>query len=117
MTPLVSLSTASTFPESTATTFEMAARLGYDGLEIMVGTDAASQDPTALLGLRDRGTITPGMPAAPDGTASSACARRWPSVATIVNPPLRNTSKAPFNVKRDSSVEIANIVLPIIDAS
>ena len=53
MTPLVSLSTASTFPESTATTFEMAARLGYDGLEIMVGTDAASQDPTALLGLRD----------------------------------------------------------------
>jgi sugar phosphate isomerase/epimerase len=53
VSPLVTLSTASTYPESTAASFEMAARLGYDGVEVMVGTDAASQDPAALLRLRD----------------------------------------------------------------
>ena len=29
-----------------------------------------------------RGTMMPGMPAAPSGSGSSTCARRWPSVAT-----------------------------------
>jgi len=53
VSPKVTLSTASTFPESTAAAFEMAARLGYDGLEVMVLTDAVSQDPEALLRLRD----------------------------------------------------------------
>ena len=53
MSPLVTLSTASTYPESTAASFEIAARLGYDGLEVMVLTDAVSQDPEALLRLRD----------------------------------------------------------------
>ena len=42
MSPLVTLSTASTYPESTAASFEIAARLGYDGLEVMVLTDAVS---------------------------------------------------------------------------
>ena len=53
MSPMVTLSTASTYPESTAASFEIAARLGYDGLEVMVLTDAVSQDPEALLRLRD----------------------------------------------------------------
>ena len=53
MSPQVTLSTASTYPESTAAAFEMAARLGYDGVEVMVLTDAVSQDPEALLRLRD----------------------------------------------------------------
>jgi sugar phosphate isomerase/epimerase len=53
VSPLVTLSTASTYPESTAAAFEMAARLGYDGVEVMVLTDAVSQDPQALLRLRD----------------------------------------------------------------
>ena len=53
MSPLVTLSTASTYPETTPAAFEMAARLGYDGLEVMVLTDAVSQDPEALLRLRD----------------------------------------------------------------
>ena len=51
--PLVGLSTSSVFPESTAAAFEIAAGLGYDGLEIMVGTDATSQDSTALRALVD----------------------------------------------------------------
>ena len=57
MSPLVTLSTASTFPESTSASFEMAARLGYDGVEVMVLNDAVSQDPDALLRLRDEYAI------------------------------------------------------------
>jgi len=49
----VALSTASTYPESTAAGFELAARLGYDGVEVMVGTDAISQDVEALRRLSD----------------------------------------------------------------
>ena len=44
----VALSTASVYPESTADAFEMAARLGYDGVEVMVWTDPVSQDVNAL---------------------------------------------------------------------
>ena len=44
----MSLSTASAYPLNCATTFEMAARLGYDGVEVMVWTDPVSQDPDAL---------------------------------------------------------------------
>jgi len=51
--PQVGLSTSSVFPESTAAAFEIAAALGYDGVEIMVGTDATSQDSTALRALVD----------------------------------------------------------------
>jgi sugar phosphate isomerase/epimerase len=49
----VALSTASVYPESTATAFELAARLGYDGLEVMVWTDPVSQDIDALRRLSD----------------------------------------------------------------
>ena len=44
----VALSTASVYPETTAAAFEMAGRLGYDGVEVMVWTDPVSQDVTAL---------------------------------------------------------------------
>jgi sugar phosphate isomerase/epimerase len=44
----VALATASVYPESTANAFEIAARLGYDGVEVMVWTDPVSQDATAL---------------------------------------------------------------------
>lgn len=40
----VALSTASVYPESTATAFDMAVRLGYDAVEVMVGIDETSQD-------------------------------------------------------------------------
>jgi sugar phosphate isomerase/epimerase len=49
----VSLSTASVYPESTASAFELASRLGYDGVEIMVSPDPVSQDPEALRRLSD----------------------------------------------------------------
>ncbi|MEV6490223.1 sugar phosphate isomerase/epimerase [Actinoplanes sp. NPDC051633] len=44
----VLLSSSSVFPEPTAAAFEMAATVGYDGLEVMVWTDAVSQDADAL---------------------------------------------------------------------
>jgi sugar phosphate isomerase/epimerase len=49
----VSLSTASAYPLNCATTFELAARLGYDGVEVMVWTDPVSQDAEALRRLAD----------------------------------------------------------------
>jgi sugar phosphate isomerase/epimerase len=49
----VGLSTASVYPESTAIAFELAARLGYDGVEVMVWTDPVSQDVEALHRLSD----------------------------------------------------------------
>ncbi|MEN3305351.1 MAG: hypothetical protein V7603_1553 [Micromonosporaceae bacterium] len=45
------LSTSSVFPEPTSAAFEMASTLGYDGIEVMVWTDAVSQDAGALRGL------------------------------------------------------------------
>ncbi|TDC39522.1 sugar phosphate isomerase/epimerase [Micromonospora sp. 15K316] len=47
----VLLSSSSVFPERTAAAFQLAAALGYDGLEVMVWTDAVSQDGGALRGL------------------------------------------------------------------
>ena len=52
-TARVGLATASVYPESTANAFEIAARLGYDGVEVMVWTDPVSQDVTALRRLSD----------------------------------------------------------------
>jgi len=49
----IGLSSASVYPESTAAAFELAAELGYDGVEIMVGMDPVSQDPAALRHLSD----------------------------------------------------------------
>jgi sugar phosphate isomerase/epimerase len=50
---LVGLSSASVYPESTAAAFELAGKLGYDGVEVMVWTDPISQDPYALLRLSE----------------------------------------------------------------
>jgi sugar phosphate isomerase/epimerase len=50
---LVALSSASVFPERTPDAFEAAARLGYDGVEVMVSTDLVSQDVDVLRRLSD----------------------------------------------------------------
>ena len=49
----VAMSTASVYPESTAVAFEIASRLGYDGVELMVWTDPVSQDVEAIRRLSD----------------------------------------------------------------
>ena len=49
----VGLSTSCSYPESTTAAFEIASRLGYDGVEVMVWTDPVSQDGAALRRLVD----------------------------------------------------------------
>jgi sugar phosphate isomerase/epimerase len=49
----VCLSTSSVYPESTAAAFEIAAALGFDGVEVMVGMDPVSQDGASLRHLSD----------------------------------------------------------------
>jgi sugar phosphate isomerase/epimerase len=49
----VILSTSSVYPERTPDAFETAARLGYDGVEVMVYADPVSQDADVLCRLRD----------------------------------------------------------------
>jgi sugar phosphate isomerase/epimerase len=52
--PPVALSTASVYPESVPAAFELAAELGYDGVELMVWIDPVSQDVSAVAGLAER---------------------------------------------------------------
>ncbi len=49
----VVLSTSSVYPEKTPDAFQAAARLGYDGVEVMVYTDPVSQSADALARLVD----------------------------------------------------------------
>jgi sugar phosphate isomerase/epimerase len=51
LTTPVLLSTSSVYPEPAAAGFEIAASLGYDGIEVMVWSDPVSQDGSALSGL------------------------------------------------------------------
>ena len=44
----VGLSTASVYPLRTEAAFEYAARLGYDGVELMVWAETVSQDVDAI---------------------------------------------------------------------
>jgi sugar phosphate isomerase/epimerase len=49
----ITLSSASVYPEKTPSAFEIGARLGYDGIEVMVATDPVSQDIDVLRRLSD----------------------------------------------------------------
>ena len=51
--PRILLSTTSVFPESSSSAFELAAKLGYDGVELMVGVDAIASDVNAIRKLSD----------------------------------------------------------------
>ncbi len=51
---MVTLSSSSVYPLGVPAVFETAARLGYDGVEIMVLADPATQEPGPLLELAER---------------------------------------------------------------
>lgn len=53
----VGLSTASMYPSNCATAFATAARLGYDGIEVMVWTDPVTQEAGALRRLSEHHEI------------------------------------------------------------
>ncbi|CAN5501749.1 sugar phosphate isomerase/epimerase [soil metagenome] len=50
---MIALSTASVYPETTANGFELASRLGYEAVEVMVGIDPISQEVDAVRHLSD----------------------------------------------------------------
>ncbi len=52
-TARIGLSTASVYPETCAATFDLASRLGYDGVEVMVWTDPVTQEAGAVRALSD----------------------------------------------------------------
>lgn len=49
----ISLSTSSVYPSGTAAGFELAKRLGYDGVEVMVGVDDVSTNLTSVKALME----------------------------------------------------------------
>lgn len=51
--PRIGLSTSSVYPEKTERAFELAGRLGYDGVEVMVGIDPIAADIDAVERIRD----------------------------------------------------------------
>lgn len=61
----VLLSTTSVYPEPTPVAFELARRLGYDGVELMVFTDPVSQNPAVLKRLSDHYGVAVGAVHAP----------------------------------------------------
>ncbi|MGA8113549.1 MAG: sugar phosphate isomerase/epimerase family protein [Actinocatenispora sp.] len=61
----VLLSTSAVYPEPTAVAFELAVKLGYDGVEVMVWTDAVSQDARALRELAEHYSVPIGAVHAP----------------------------------------------------
>lgn len=104
MSPLIGLSSSSVYPETTAAAFEIASSLGYDGVEVMVGTDSISQDVDALAALVDHYQLPVLSIHAPCllvtqrvwGTDSWAKLRRAQAVAellgastVVVHPPFR----------------------------
>lgn len=102
--PPVLLSTASAYPESTASGFELAARLGYDGVELMVGIDPVAADIGAVEKLADYHGVQVGAVHAPvllvtrntwgsdpweKLERSADAARRLGASTVVVHPPFR----------------------------
>lgn len=118
----VLLSTSSVFPEPTSAAFEMAATLGYDGIEVMVWTDPVSQDLAALKGLSKHYGLPIGAVHAPcllitqrvwstDPTArlrrSGELARALGAATVIVHPP--------FTWQRDYTRDFSSILRNLRD--
>jgi sugar phosphate isomerase/epimerase len=100
----VGLSTSSVYPETTSSAFELARRLGYDGVELMVGIDPVSSDIDAVEKLRDYHGVPVLSVHAPcllitqrvwgtDNWAklkrSAEAARRLDADVVVVHPPFR----------------------------
>ena len=100
----VGLSTSSVYPETTSSAFELARRLGYDGVELMVGIDPVSADIDAVEKLRDYHGVPVLSVHSPSllitqrvwGTdqwakleRSAEAARRLDAEVVVVHPPFR----------------------------
>lgn len=100
----VMLSSASVFPEPLESAFEIASELGYDGVEVMIWSDAASQDPDQINELIQQWQIPVGAVHAPCllitarvwGTdpgpklaRSVTLAHRVGAATVVIHPPFR----------------------------
>jgi len=102
--PGVALSTSTVYPETTASAFELAANLGYDGVELMVGVDPVSADIDYVRKLQDYHQVAVASVHAPCllvtqniwgtdpwGKLRRSCdaARRLGATVVVVHPPFR----------------------------
>lgn len=102
--PKVLLSTTSVFPDDTSAAFGLAAALGYDGVELMVGVDPVSRDEEAISRLSDDHRVpvrsvhaptllvTPGVWGSDPWEKlrrSAEAARRLGADIVVVHPPFR----------------------------
>ncbi len=126
----VALSTASVYPEGTAATFELAADLGYDGIELMVWTDPVSQDPDAVADLVQEHQVPVVAVHAPcllvtqrvwspdpweRLTRSVDAARRLEAGVVVVHPPFRwqREYARDFPTKVDELTDSSGIVVAV----
>ncbi|MDO5083802.1 sugar phosphate isomerase/epimerase [Arachnia propionica] len=102
--PEVLLSTTAVFPEATSAAFALAAELGYDGVELMAGADAASLDEEVIAQFSDahavpvRSVHAPTLLITPSAWGrdpweklrrSAEAARRLGADIVVVHPPFR----------------------------
>lgn len=126
----VALSTASVYPEGTAATFELAADLGYDGIELMVWTDPVSQNPDAVADLVQEHQVPVVAVHAPcllvtqrvwspdpweRLTRSVDAARRLEAGVVVVHPPFRwqREYARDFPAKVDELTDSSGIVVAV----
>lgn len=126
----VALSTASVYPEGTAATFELAADLGYDGIELMVWTDPVSQNPDAVADLVQEHQVPVVAVHAPcllvtqrvwspdpweRLTRSVDAARRLEAGVVVVHPPFRwqREYARDFPTKVDELTDSSGIVVAV----
>lgn len=102
--PKIVLSTSCVYPETTASAFEVARRLGYDAIEVMVGIDPLAADVDAVRKLQDYHGVAVASVHAPCllvtqrvwGTdpwekleRSAEAARKLGADTVVVHPPFR----------------------------
>ena len=128
--PSVVLSTASVYPEPVAVGFELAAELGYDGVELMVWGDAVSQDVAAVARLAERHGVPVNAVHAPCLAVtqrvwgadpivrirrSVAAAERLGAATVVLHPPFRWQRRyaAQFADEVDRAGEVAGVALAV----
>jgi sugar phosphate isomerase/epimerase len=128
--PPVALSTASVYPEPVTAGFELAAELGYDGVELMVWNDPVSQDVAAVARLAERHSMPVTAVHAPclavtqrvwdaDPVVrirrSVAAAERLGAATVVLHPPFRwqRSYAAQFADEVARAGEVAGVALAV----
>ncbi len=128
--PPVAMSTASVYPEPVAAGFELAAELGYDGVELMVWGDPVSQDVAAVARLAEQHGVPVTAVHAPCLAVtqrvwgsdpivrirrSVAAAERLGATTVVLHPPFRWQRRyaEQFADEVDRAGEVAGVALAV----